>query len=122
MNSKISKNQQTTASHRCFKHLDEEIYLNELNTDLQAFQVGQKHIDDDFAIWFTIILKQLNKHATIKIKRVTSKYLPEWFTPDITDMQKKRDTHKRLKLWDDYRKSRNEVRCNKASQTQSFFK
>ena len=48
MNSKISKNQHTTASHRCFKHFDEEIILNELNTDLQAFQGGQKHIDDDF--------------------------------------------------------------------------
>ena len=110
MNSKISKNQHTTASHRCFKHFDEEIFLNELNTDLQAFQVGQQHIDDDLAIWFTIILQQLNKHAPIKIKRVKSKYLPEWFTPDITDMQQKRDTYKRLKLWDDYRKSRNKVR------------
>ena len=36
--------------------------------------------------------------------------IPYWFTPDIAEMQKRGDTSKRLKRWDDYRKFRNKTR------------
>ena len=110
MNHKLSKHQHTTTSYRCFKHFDEKTFLDELFTDLQSFRADQQHIDDDFAIWYTIILKKLNKYAPVKTKRVKTKCLPEWFTSDITEMQKQRDKYKRLKQWDDYRISRNKVR------------
>ncbi|MCG8110902.1 MAG: reverse transcriptase family protein, partial [Candidatus Thiodiazotropha taylori] len=84
--------------------------MDDLFTDLQSYQADKLHIDDDFAIWYTIILNKLNKHAPIKTKRVKTKCLPEWFTSDISAMQKQRDKYKRLKQWDDYRKSRNTVR------------
>ena len=63
MTRKLSKNQHTTTYYRCFKHFDEKTFLDELFTDLQSFKTDQQHIDDDFAIWYTIILKKLNKYA-----------------------------------------------------------
>ena len=52
----------------------------------------------------------LDKHAPLKNKRVKDKRLPDWFTPEITEMKRKRDTSKRLKQWDEYRKFGNKTR------------
>ena len=62
---------------------------------MQTFHPNKSHIDEDFDIWSSIIVKHLNNHAPFKTKRVKSKRLPEWFTADILEMQNKRDTYKR---------------------------
>ena len=49
-------------------------------------------------------------HAPFKNRRVKGKRLPDWFSPDIIEIQRKRDTSKRLKQWDNYRKFRNKTR------------
>ena len=58
----------------------------------------------------SFILKHLNKHAAFKTKRVKTKRLPDWFTPDIMQMQKLWDNCKRLKQWADFKTYRNKTR------------
>ena len=110
VSSKISKKEHISASYRSFKHFDEDLFLQELTTDLETFHPHHLNVDDDFVLWFSLILKHLDIHAPIKTKRVKTKRLPYWFTPEIAEIQKRRDTSKRLKRWDDYRKFRNKTR------------
>ena len=77
---------------------------------MQNFHPNQSHIDEDFDIWSSIIVKHITNHAPFKTKRVKSKRLPEWFTADITEMQNKRDTYKRQKMWADHRRIRNKTK------------
>ena len=62
------------------------------------------------ALFSSLIIRQLNKHAPIKNKRVKTKRMPYWFTPDIRQMQKLRDNCKRKKQWTEYKKYRNKTR------------
>ena len=62
------------------------------------------------AMWSSILLKHLNKHAPIKTKRVKTKRMPDWFTQDIVQMQNARDNSKRLKQWTKYRIYRNKTK------------
>ncbi|MCG8048030.1 MAG: reverse transcriptase domain-containing protein, partial [Candidatus Thiodiazotropha endolucinida] len=110
VNSKPLKKEHTTISYRCFKEFNEGLFLNELTNDLNTFSTNLSNVDDDFSKWFSLVLKHLNILAPIKTKRVKSKRLPDWNTPEITLMQKQRDISKRLKQWEDYRKYRNKTR------------
>ena len=66
-------------------------------------------------------MKHLNEFAPIKNKRVKSKRLPEWFTPEITVMQNLRDRSKRLKQWDNYKRYRNRTRHLIKQSKRNFF-
>ena len=79
------------------------MFLNDLENDLIAFTSNQSTVDEDFAVWHNIKMKHLNNHAPIKIKGVKSKLLPDWFSPEITHMQKRRNNAKKLKHWTDYK-------------------
>ena len=57
----------------------------------------------------------------MKRKRVKTKRLPDWFTPDITHLQKLRDNSKRLKMWSDYRRYRNQIKFSIRKAKRSFF-
>ena len=67
-------------------------------------------MDDDFAFWFSIIQNQLDRHAPVKTRRVTSKRLQEWFTSDILSARRMRDNFKCVKNWSQYKKFRNKTR------------
>ena len=107
---KKSKDTHISTIYRSFKHFNENQFLHELSLDLESFTPCHESIEDDFSTWFSIIYKNLNEHAPLKNKRVKHKRLPEWFTPDINEMQHKRDLSKRFKQWEDYRKFRNTTR------------
>ena len=106
LSNKVSKNDHITTTYRSFKNFNEP----QLSVDLDAFTPCQANVEDDFNAWFSIILKNVDKHAPLKNKRVKDKRLPDWFTPEITEMQRKRDTSKRLKQWDDRSKTRKLIR------------
>ena len=95
INSRVSKSSHITTNYRCFKHFDEIMFLNDLENDLITFTANQSTVDEDFAVWHNIIMKHLNNHAPIKNKRVKCKRLPDWFSPEITHMQKRRDNAKK---------------------------
>ena len=110
VNCRIPKHNHHTTSYRCFKRFDDVNFLNELTQDLDVFESNQETVDADLGRWSSIIMQQLNKHAPIKSKRVKSSRLPDWFSPDIRNMQKLRDISKRLKQWPEYRMYRNKTR------------
>ena len=118
INQRILKHKHITTSYRCFKNFDENSFLLELTNDLNTFVADELSVEEDFN---TIILKHLNEFAPIKNKRVKSKRLPEWFTPEITVMQNLRDKSKRLKQWDNYKRYRNRTRHLIKQSKRNFF-
>ena len=93
-----------------YKHFDENKFISDIANDLDEFAADKSSIDEDLNIWYSFLLKHLNNHAPIKSKRVKSKRMPDWFTPDIIQMQSLRDKTKRLKQWSDHRKYRNKTK------------
>ena len=107
INCKIKKTEHTTISFRCFKNFNEESFTSELSNELSAFTLSQSDINDDVDSWYAIINKHLNRHAPIKTRRVKSKRLPDWFTPEIMKARKNRDNSKNKNNWTDYKRYRN---------------
>ena len=110
INFKISKSEHITTSYRCFKNYDEALFLTDLANDLDTFKVGQCNMDEDFTIWYAFFLQQLDNHAPTRNKRVKTKRLSEWFTPQISQAQELRDNSKLLKNWADYKRYRNKTK------------
>ena len=110
VNCGILKSSHIATSYRCFKNFDESLFLNGLENDLIIFTANFPNIDDDFATWHSIVMKHLDNQAPMKSKRVTSKRLPDWFTPENLCMQKKREKSKRLKQWSDYKRYHNKAK------------
>ncbi|MEW8544984.1 MAG: reverse transcriptase family protein [Candidatus Thiodiazotropha sp.] len=109
VNCKISKTNHITSSYRCFKSFDETSFLTDLNNDLEHFELNRETVDEDFAAWHSIIIRNLDNHAPYKVKRVKSSRLPDWYTPEIGQARKNRDKYKRLKHWDEYKRFRNKT-------------
>lgn len=99
------KHKRITTTYRCYKHFNETNFLAELTSDLDTFVTDQEIVEDDLVAWPSLILKHLSNHAPVKTKRVKTKRLPDWFTPEITHMQSLRDNCKRLKQWTEYKNS-----------------
>ena len=110
INHKIAKTEHMTTSYRCFKRFNETIFLSDLGSDLESFTLSNSNVDDDFTSWFSIIQKQLDKHAPIKTRRVKSQRLPEWCTPEIVAARRTRDSFKKDKNWSQYKTFRNKTR------------
>ncbi|MEW8545692.1 MAG: hypothetical protein AB2693_19395 [Candidatus Thiodiazotropha sp.] len=110
VSSKISKDKHITTTYRSFKRFDENAFIYDITNDLNTFEADKYSIDEDLSVWYSLILKHLNNHAPIKSKRVKNKRMPDWFTPDISQMQSLRDKSKRLKQWNEYRRYRNKTK------------
>lgn len=107
VNCKIKKVEHTSTSYRCFKTFDEELFLSNLAKEFESFGLSQSDIEEDVSRWYTLLLKQLDRHAPIKTRRVKTKRLPDWFTQDIAHARKLRDVQKRNHNWVEYKKYRN---------------
>ena len=121
INCKISKNDHITTTYRCFKHFDESRFLTDLEIEFSNFSADSSDIDLDFFTWHQLIMKHLDNHAPVKTKRVKQKRLPQWFTPEITHIQRLRDNSKRLKQWSDFKKYRNKARQLISSAKRKYF-
>ena len=110
INSKIHKNEYITTSYRCFKTFDETSFLADLNYGINSFEPSGLTVDDDFLALQSIIIKHLDNHAPVKVRRVKTKRLPDWYTPDIGQVRIIRDRYKRLKEWTEYKRYRNKKR------------
>ena len=110
VNSKVAKTNHISTTYRCFKHFNESSFLDDLGSGLESFEASQSHVDDDFTKWFSVIQNHLDRHAPLKTRRVKSKRMPEWFTPDIRDARKLRDHYKRSKNWSKFKEYRNKTR------------
>ena len=56
---------------------------------------------------YSIIINQLDRYAPIKQRRVKSRRLPDWYTPEIGEARKIRDKYKHSKNWSEYKRYRN---------------
>ena len=94
---KISKHKHITKSFRCFKNFNEVQFLRDLATDLEPFGyiLPDSDINEDFAIWLSAIQSQLDRHAPLKPKRVKTNNLSEWYTQEILETRKLRDSNKK---------------------------
>ena len=110
VNCKVTKNEHVTTTYRCFKQFEESVFLRDLQNELNSFTANSTNVDDDFSNWFQLIIKHLENHAPFKTKRVKNKRLPEWFSPELTHMQRLRDESKRQKQWSDFKRYRNKTR------------
>ena len=110
INNKISKCDHITTSYRCFKIFNEDAFIADLTGDLNYYSASKSDINEDISIWYSIILKHLDCHAPYKIKRVKTKYLPDWYNDEIAYARKMRDNCKRRKLWSAYKKYRNRAK------------
>ena len=98
-----------SSSYRYFKHFNESSFLYDLGSDLESFSLSNSNVDDDFTDWFSIIQKQLDKHAPIKTRRVKTQRLPEWCTPEIVTARRMRDSFKKAKNRSQYKIFRNKT-------------
>ena len=88
---------------------------------MALFTTTSSSLDEDLSNWYTIIMSKLDKHAPMKSKRVKTKRLPDWFTPEISNLQKLRDKSKRHKMWSDYRRYRNQIKFLIRKAKRNFF-
>ena len=109
INHKYTKTEHMSTSYRCFKHFNESSFLYDLGSDLESFSLSNSNVDDDFTDWFSIIQKQLDKHAPIKTRRVKTQRLPEWCTPELVTARRMRDSFKKAKNWSQYKIFRNKT-------------
>ena len=72
---KLSKH--ITTTYRCYKHFHGANFLVELTSDLDTFVTDQETVEDDLAVWSSLILKHLSNHAPVKTKRDITKRLPD---------------------------------------------
>ena len=110
VNCKIPKTEHITTSYWCFKTFDEQHFLADVHHDLCNFEINQETIDEDFTALHTIIINHLDEHAPIKIRRVKSSRLPNWYSPEIGQARIARDRCKRLKHWTEYKHYRNKTK------------
>lgn len=111
-NCKITKHEHITTKFRSFKNFNESQFLQDLAADLEPFCClsPDSDINEDCACWVSAITRQLDRHAPLKIRRVKSNRLPEWFNEDIAEARKLRDINKRLKNWATYKQYRNKTK------------
>ncbi|MCG8047471.1 MAG: reverse transcriptase domain-containing protein, partial [Candidatus Thiodiazotropha endolucinida] len=121
INFKISKNHHVSTTYRCFKNFDDSTFLSNLEDELSSFAANSSDLDEDYLAWHRIIMKHLDNNAPVKSKRVKHKRLPQWYTPEITQMQRLRDNSKRLKQWSDFKWYRNKVRHLIRSAKRKYF-
>ena len=98
---RISKSKHVTTKYRCFKNLNEDVFIANLSSYLNFF------VNEDLSSWYDIVLKHLNQHAPYKTKRVKTSKLPDWYNDEIAQARRKRDDFKRRKLWADFKTYRN---------------
>ena len=110
VNCKIPKTEHITTSYRCFKTFDEQHFLADLHHDLCNFVRNRETTNKDFTALHGIIMNHLNKHAPIKIRRVKSSRLPDWYSPKIGQARIARDRCKHLKHLTEYKHYRNKTR------------
>ena len=96
---KIPKKKHKTSSYRCFKKFADAHFLSDLDTDLERFVANHHTVYEDFMALHSIIMKHLDNHAPVKLRRVKCNRLPEWYKSDIGLTRIQKDKCKPPKWW-----------------------
>ena len=95
INQKLKKSNHIMTSYRCFKHFNEELFLNDLTDEWSQFSLSESDIEDDLSTWYKLITKQLDHRTPVKTKWVKSKHMLEWFSSKIAQARKNRYIQKK---------------------------
>jgi hypothetical protein len=91
-----SKKCHTTIKYRSMTDFNQEVFLQ----DLQHVPWNLVEIFDDpndaLGVWTHMFLEVLDQHAPLKERRVKSAKLPEWWSTDIADAIRLRDSTNKL--------------------------
>ncbi len=109
--SKVFKNHHTTTTYRCFKHFNESDFIADLSLELLNFETDNGDVNTDVHTWLSTFLRNINKHAPLRTKRVKHINSPAWMTSDILECQQSRDYFKSIKDWENYRFFRNKTKA-----------
>ena len=99
----------TKLKYRCYKHLNEASFIDDLShvpwNVIETFD----DVDDCLDTWYKLFLVVIDKHLPWKERRVKRKQQPKWLTDDIIQCMSKRDQFKRRNDTVNYKATRN--RC-----------
>jgi len=99
----------TYYTYRNFKHFSYDAYLRDLS--FINFNQIMSCINPDEAadLFMKLLLSVVDLHAPLKKKRVKHSTLPNWMTQELRDAMRLRDSLKKSKKWDEYKKQRNKI-------------
>ena len=103
---KIPKVAHSHLTYRSFARFDESEFLNDLNNAPFDKVYNHTHPDEALATWYSVFLKVLDKHAPQKKRRIKYSFKPGWLTLEVLDAMRYRDYLLKLKLFDEYKKTK----------------
>jgi len=107
---KIKKGGHTFITYRSFKNFDNGNFLFDLSCAPFHLVYNEADPDRALAAWYDIFLGVLNRHASLRRKRVKYESVPPWLTHNIIQEMYIRDTLRREKRFAEYKQQRNRVR------------
>ena len=72
------------------------------------------NINDGIPACYNTVLKYLNHHAPIKVRRIKTKRLPDWYIEKTEVTRRQRDHSRQRKLWTEKRRNKNKALIQKA--------
>jgi hypothetical protein len=111
----------TAILYRSMKRFDQLLFLRDLSTASFSPVYQCDNADDALAKWYDTYIPVLDKHAPLRRKRVKHPTIPRWLTPDIIQAMKVRDTLKKNKQFDEYKKQRNCVKGMVREAKKNYF-
>ena len=78
INQKLKKSNHITTSYRCYKHFNEELFLNDLADELSLFSLSESDIDDLY-YWVRDYNKSVMTYKALH--NLTPSYLSDLLTP-----------------------------------------
>ena len=98
-----------TISYRSFKNFQEESFKNDLTCVPWDVIKIFENVDDAIDTWYKLFNEVVDKHIPFKQRRVKHQTQPKWFSPEIGDAIKNRDSLKSQGKETEYKTARNEV-------------
>ena len=99
----------TEISFRSFKHFNQNAFFADLTCT--PFDSVHQHTDPNeaLAVWYKLFMDVVNRHATIRHKRVKHSILPLWLNKNIIQATSERDRLKKERMFTEYKTARNKV-------------
>ena len=106
---KQSKNRHDYIQYRSFNNFNETLFLHDIAS--MPFNCIYDTTDPDKALdlLHMMLLVAIDKHAPLRTKRVKHPDLPPWITPELIFTMDLRDTYKKNKDGENYKKTKNLV-------------
>lgn len=88
---KHRKNRHESITYRNFKHFCQEAFLNDLNTAAWSLFDVFHDVNEKLDTWNFLFMSIVDLHAPVVTRRVKTKELNEWMTPEIMEQIRIRD-------------------------------